>query len=95
MSAKIAIGHGLDGGITKIPQSTEGVMTLGPLRLLSWRETRLGVELPEISFTARMLQYLQCLKECDTAQRFYHQLFICTQNCPRFCIENYFIYSSD
>jgi ATP-dependent helicase/nuclease subunit B len=73
MSVKIELGHGLDGGITKTPQSTQGMMTLGPLRLLSWLETRLGVELPEVSFTARMLQYLKCLKECDTIQRFYHE----------------------
>ena len=33
MSVKIEIGRGLDGGITKIPQSTQGVMTLGPLRV--------------------------------------------------------------
>ena len=76
MSVEIEIGHGLDGGITRTPQSTQGVMALGPLRLLSWLETRLGVELPEISFTARTLQYLQCLKECDTTERFYHQSLI-------------------
>ena len=70
---RIEVGHGLDGVAATAPATSHGRMTAGPTRLLSWLETRFGQELPEVSFTARTLQYLACLTECDNDQRFYHR----------------------
>lgn len=59
----IRIGKGLDGPIGVKPQSALGEMTVGPIRLLSWLESQLGLRLPEVSFTSRMVRYLAVLKK--------------------------------
>jgi len=69
----LEVGHGLDGVIARPSVTCHGQLTLGPARLLTWLETRFGQEGPEVSFTARTLEYLACLKERDHDQRFYHQ----------------------
>jgi len=63
MIIHLNVGHGLDATTTAAPTSSHGRMVVGPVRLLSWLETRLGQELPEVSFTARTLHYHVCLRE--------------------------------
>ena len=73
MAVEIEVGHGLDRVIARPAQTAIGRMVLGPLRLLTWLETRFGKELPEVSFSARAMEYLTCLKECDGEHRFFHR----------------------
>lgn len=70
MTVNIEVGKGLNGPVCRIPDSSLGRLTVGPDRLLSWLESQLGLELPEASFTSRMVQYLSCLQEQDS-DRFY------------------------
>lgn len=69
----ISVGKDLDHTNCVLPQSSLGQLNVGPIQLLAWFESQLGLELPEISFTSRMVQYLSCLKELDGPHRFYHK----------------------
>lgn len=71
MTVTIEVGKGLDGPISRNPASSIGHLTVGPERLLTWLESQLGLELPDVSFTSRMVQYLTCLKQFD--DRFYSE----------------------
>ena len=71
MTTSFAIGRDLESGTATAPRSALGRITGGPLQLLSWLESQLGLELPEVSFTARMVPYLNCLKEQGGDGRFY------------------------
>ncbi len=62
MTVTIEVGQGLEGSVSRSPTSSLGHLTVGPERLLSWLESQLGLELPSISFTTRMVQYLTCIK---------------------------------
>lgn len=73
MTVTIEVGNGFDGPVCRIPDSSLGRLTVGPERLLSWLESQLGLELPEVSFTSRMVQYLTCLQEQDNDLRFHHE----------------------
>ena len=73
MTTTIEVGKDLDGAIGQMPKSALGHIVGGPSRLLMWLESQLGLELPEISFTSRMVHYLSCLEELDGAERFYHK----------------------
>ncbi|MEH6626623.1 MAG: PD-(D/E)XK nuclease family protein [Motiliproteus sp.] len=73
MSVSITVGLGLDGTVASPHRASVGELLGGPSRLLQWLESQLGLELPQASFTQRVLQYLACLKQCDAAERFYHQ----------------------
>ena len=73
MTVTIEVGQGLEGSISRTPASSLGHLTVGPERLLSWLESQLGLELPSVSFTTRMVQYLACIKEQDKPERFYHE----------------------
>jgi len=59
----ITVGKELDRTSCVTPESSIGHLSVGPIQFLSWLESQLGLELPEVSFTARMVQYLSCLKE--------------------------------
>ena len=47
----------------------------GPLGLLNLLETRLGLLRAECTQAQRVTQYRECLKRCDTPDRFYHASF--------------------
>jgi len=70
---KFEIGKGFGGPACRTPTTASGCLTVGPERLLSWLESQLGLELPTISFTTRMVQYLTCLQQSDNPDRFYHE----------------------
>ena len=72
MSVFLTIGLQLDGQIATYHKTSAGELTFGPHRLLQWLEGQCGLESPDVSFTSRALQYLSCLKKCDSPQRFYH-----------------------
>lgn len=69
---RITVGKSLDGPVCRQPESALGVLTVGPLGLLSWLESQLGLKLPDVSFTARMIRYLDCLKQAAPG-RFYER----------------------
>lgn len=73
MTVTIEVGQGLEGSVSRSPTSSLGHLTVAPERLLSWLESQLGLELPSVSFTTRMVQYLACIKQQDKPQRFYHK----------------------
>ncbi len=60
---RITLGKDLDGALAVRPVSAIGDLTCGPMQLLSWLESQLGLTQPEASFTSRMVQYLECLKQ--------------------------------
>lgn len=69
---RLTVGKDLDGAIACVPVTAIGELTCGPMRALSWLESQLGLKLPEVSFTSRMIQYLECLKR-EAPGRFYEQ----------------------
>ena len=71
MTTHFTIGRDLETGACEAPTSSLGAITGGPIQLLSWLESQLGLELPEASFTARMVPYLNCLQEEGGHGRFY------------------------
>jgi hypothetical protein len=70
---KFRIGKEIDRGACAAPRSALGNVTTGCLGLLAWLESQLGLVAPEVSFTARMVPYLNCLRECDNGERFYSE----------------------
>jgi RecB family exonuclease len=72
---KIRFGLHLDGerGWHAGNRLAEPVM--GPLSLLAWLETQLGLAGEFQSHAERIVQYRECLKACDTPARFYHKTF--------------------
>ena len=71
MTTTIEVGRGFDGTVCRPSGSSLGHLTVGPERLLTWLESQLGLELPEVSFTSRMVQYLTCLHDQGGDGRFY------------------------
>ncbi|MEX0709389.1 MAG: PD-(D/E)XK nuclease family protein [Woeseia sp.] len=71
MTTHFTIGRELESGVCETPTSSLGTITGGPIQLLSWLESQLGLELPEVSFTARMVPYLNCLQAQGGRGRFY------------------------
>jgi hypothetical protein len=70
---RFRIGKELDRGVCRAPESALGAVTTGCLGLLGWLESQLGLEAPAVSFTARMVPYLGCLRERDSADAFFHR----------------------
>jgi len=73
MAIKITIGLGLDDTKASPHKDSAGELLVGPSQLLGWLESQLALELPDVSFTKRMLQYLACLKAANPENRFYYQ----------------------
>ena len=75
MTVYITVGVSLDT-ILAIPHRQQlGSIAGGPLQLLQWLESQLGLEVQEVSFTTRMLQYLSVLRQNNNANRFYAKSF--------------------
>ena len=72
---KITFGLRLDGEHGWRPANRLGMPVLGPLGLLNLLETRLGLLRAECTQAHRVTQYRECLKRCDTPDRFYHASF--------------------
>lgn len=76
---QIRLGYGLDGIKPKQMQSTIGEKEVGPAGFLSILETQCGIAPVTDSPTTRIIQYLGCLKACDSPGRFYHHSFAIDQ----------------
>lgn len=76
---KITLGLGLDSKKTTALASSIGEKEVGPLGFLSILETQCGIPLQSESPTARIIQYMSCLKACDHSARFYNQSFAVDQ----------------
>jgi RecB family exonuclease len=72
---KVTFGLRLDGEHGWRPANRLGMPVLGPLGLLNLLETRLGLLRAECTQAQRVTQYRECLKRCDTPDRFYHASF--------------------
>ena len=72
---KITFGLRLDGEHGWRPANRLGMPVIGPLGLLNLLETRLGLLRAECTQAQRLTQYRECLKRCDTPDRFYHASF--------------------
>lgn len=72
---KVVFGLQLDGEQGWQPAHRLGLPVLGPLGFLNLLETRLGLLRAECAHAQRATQYRECLKRCDTSDRFYHASF--------------------
>ena len=72
---KITLGLGLDSKKTTATLSSMGDKSVGPLGFLTILETQCGIPSVPESPTARIIQYMSCLKESDNGQRFYSASF--------------------
>jgi RecB family exonuclease len=72
---QITFGLLLDGERAWRPANRLGMPVCGPLGLLNLLETRLGLLRAECTQAQRVTQYRDCLKRCDTPDRFYHGSF--------------------
>lgn len=70
---KIRLGLHLDGEHGWQPANQLNVTTTGPLGLLNLLETQLGLLQALPSAAERVVQYVEGLKRCDSAVRFYHR----------------------
>ena len=73
---RIKLGHGLDGSKPQRIDSSIGEKEVGTMGFLSILETQCGVAAVTESSTTRIIQYMACLKELDTPDRFYHPSFL-------------------
>lgn len=71
----ITFGLALDGQRTTQPGNTLGESVVGPLGFLNILETQLGLLALHPSQAERIVQYRDCLAQCDSATRFYHRSF--------------------
>ena len=72
---QITFGLRLDGEHGWRPANRLGMPVFGPLGLLNLLETRIGLLRAECTQAQRVTQYRDCLKRCDTPDRFYHASF--------------------
>lgn len=73
---KITFSYGYDCQRITAQQSISGELTVGPLGLISYLETQLGLAAPEESFTKRLIQYHQCIKKALKTDYFFYNSFI-------------------
>ncbi len=72
---KVSFGLHLDGQRGWRPANRLGTPIVGPLGLLNILETGLGLLRADSTHAQRVTQYRDCLKRCDTPDRFYHASF--------------------
>jgi hypothetical protein len=72
---KIRFGLHLDGQRGWLPRNSLGEITVGPLGLLDILETHLGLLQEQVSPSERIVQYRDCLRQCNSPQRFFHRSF--------------------
>ncbi len=71
----ITFGWHLDGQRAKQPRNVLGELVVGPLGLLNFLETQLGLLALHPSQAERIVQYRNCLQTLDADDRFYHRSF--------------------
>ncbi|WP_205700367.1 PD-(D/E)XK nuclease family protein [Crenobacter intestini] len=71
----IFLGLSLDGQQDLLPVAQLGRMSVGPLGMLNFLETQLGLLRVETPQVERILQFRDVLKKMDAADRFYHRSF--------------------
>lgn len=69
---KIRLGLQLDGQHGWHPSNSLGEITVGTNGMLSILEPQLGLIAESVPQSQRIVQYLDCLKNCDHPNRFYH-----------------------
>jgi hypothetical protein len=72
---KIRFGLHFDGQRGWQPRNAIGEATVGPLGLLDILETQVGLSAIRSSQSERIVQYRDCLRQCDEPSRFYHRTF--------------------
>lgn len=70
---KIRFGLNLDGQRGYHADNQLGEVVVGPNGLLGILEPQLGLIADAVPQSQRVVQYLDCLKSCDTPARFYHK----------------------
>jgi hypothetical protein len=71
----ITFGWHLDGQRATQPRNVLGELVVGPLGLLNFLETQLGLLALHPSQAERIVQYRNCLQTLDADDRFYHRSF--------------------
>lgn len=72
---KIRFGLHFDGQRGWQPKTVLGEITVGPSGFLEILETHLGLLRIHASQSERIVQYRDCLRQCDDPGRFFHQTF--------------------
>lgn len=72
---KLRLGLNQDGQRGRVTGSRLGEADVGPLGLLNILETQLGLIVPSVSNSQRVVQYRDCLAKLDAAHRFFHKSF--------------------
>jgi len=75
MSISFTLGLGSDSAAGCLNSVNLGCINAGPSMFLSWLESQLGLQYPDVSFAARVIAYRACLKQCDHPNQFYHRSF--------------------
>lgn len=73
---KIRFGLHLDGQRGWQARNALGDTVVGPLGMLNILETHLGLLADQPGHAERIAQYRDCMQQCDTTERFYHQSFV-------------------
>lgn len=68
----IRLGLQLDGERGWHTKNTLGAITVGTMGMLGILEPQLGLIAEQVSQSQRIVQYLDCLKQCNHKDRFYH-----------------------
>ncbi|MBK6740472.1 MAG: PD-(D/E)XK nuclease family protein [Haliea sp.] len=72
---KVTLAIKGDSNMPELRADTLGDVSVGPNGLLRLLETQLGIPARDISFTARLIQYLGCIDRVNHAAAFYHDSY--------------------
>jgi ATP-dependent helicase/nuclease subunit B len=61
-----------DSPLPALKTDSLGDVSVGPHGLLNVLETQLGIPSSDISFTTRLIQYLECVEQANNPEAFYH-----------------------
>ena len=64
-----------DSAVPELRADSLGDISVGPNGFLRLLETQLGIPARDISFTARLIQYLGCIDRVNHAAAFYHDSY--------------------
>ncbi len=69
---RVTLGIKGDSAVPELRDDALGEAVVGPHGFLGLLETQLGIPSRDISFTARLIQYLGCIDQVNHAAAFYH-----------------------
>lgn len=72
---KVTLALKGDSAVPELRADSLGDVSVGPNGLLRLLETQLGIPARDISFTARLIQYLGCIDRVNHAAAFYHDSY--------------------